>query len=107
MKNFTLEVTTPPVVNDDWSALVRILDIVPGSALMEDPDRPTILLDVDADSHRKAFMFVLGLAELVGLEVDQMEVIESRSSTVPQFIPDVECVDEWVQNSPKRPAIAY
>jgi hypothetical protein len=38
----TVEVTTDPVANRDWSRLRRVLDTVPGTILLEDPAEPTL-----------------------------------------------------------------
>lgn len=67
MMYYTVEVTTEPVQNDDWSALRHVLDVVPGSLLVEDPGEPLLIIPVQADGTMKAALFVDGLSKLLHL----------------------------------------
>lgn len=69
MTDWTVEVTTPAVTSDDegWAPLRRVLETVPGTILLEDPDEPTLIFPVTADSPMKAGMFVDGIARLMNL----------------------------------------
>lgn len=67
---YTVEVTTKPVENDDWSRLRNVTDVVPGTLLLEDPDEPMLIIPVEADAPGDAFRFVDGLATLLGLTLE-------------------------------------
>ena len=100
MRNYTLEVVTSPVIENDFSVLARVLDDIPGSALLEDPDEPTLILDVDADSRNKAQMFVLGMAQVLGFEIRDIHITDEHTSASAARIPALEVVDDWVQSAP-------
>lgn len=68
--SYTVEVTTRPVGTEDgWTALTRVIDTVPGTLLVEDPDAPTLIVPVDAATPMDAIRFVDGLARLMGLNL--------------------------------------
>lgn len=69
MTSFTVDVTTAPVVDDDWSVHYAAIDAVPGAFLVADEEEPHIIFPVDADSPLKAATFVEGLSQVVGFEV--------------------------------------
>ena len=66
---FTVEVVTAAVTDGDWSCLRRLLDVVPGTLLLEDPDEPTLIFPVDAVSPSRAFLFVEGVTKLADVTV--------------------------------------
>jgi hypothetical protein len=70
MADFTVEATTLPVVdNDGWRPLHRVLDMVPGSVLLSDPEMPTLILTVNAISESGAEQFAVMLLATAGAEV--------------------------------------
>ena len=68
MSNYTVEAVTAAVENDDWSKHRRVLDLVPGTVLLEDPIEPRLIFPVTADTQGRAFLFVDGIFKLVGIE---------------------------------------
>lgn len=69
MQNYTVEVTTEPVVDGHWEPLRQAIDAVPGTVLLEDPDEPVLMVPVDARTPLKAAQFVDGLAKLLGIRI--------------------------------------
>ncbi|MFC0248742.1 hypothetical protein ACFFIO_09535 [Citricoccus parietis] len=69
MNEYTLEVTTAPVINGDWSVLRNVLDMVPGSILIEDPEEPMLVVPVTAANPMKAAKFMDGLSTLMGFSL--------------------------------------
>jgi hypothetical protein len=69
MTSFTVDVTTAPVADGDWTVLHAAIDAVPGAFLVADAEEPHIVFPVDADSPLKAATFVEGLSQVVGFEV--------------------------------------
>lgn len=67
MRNYTVEVTTEPVVDGRWESLRRAIDVVPGTVLLEDPDEPILMVPVAARTPVAAAQFVDGLAKLLGI----------------------------------------
>lgn len=98
MKDFTVEVVTKPVVNDDWSTLRSITDIIPGTLLIEDPQEPTLVIPVEAETLQSAAVFVQGVMTVVKLDIvwgrayrtepcDFDTYHDSRQALVPDFAP--------------------
>lgn len=93
MINFTVEATTTPVIDGDWSVLRAVLEAVPGAILLEDAEEPQLLIPVDAESPMRAATFVDGLSTLMGFEVvsgsiyetpeDDFEPFDTSDDTVP------------------------
>lgn len=69
--DFTVEVTTRPVIGSDWSLHRSVLDAVPGSVLVEDPGAPVLFIPVEAEEAMGAAKFVEGLAMLTGLKIER------------------------------------
>lgn len=65
----TAEVTVAAVVNDDWTCLREVLDVVHGSLLIEDPDAPVLMMPVTAKSASAAQNFVEGILGLKGIAI--------------------------------------
>ena len=107
MKNYTLRVTTEPIVDDNWDAHDSILDDVRGATLIENPNAPVLIFDVDADSWNKAQMFALGLADLVGFSIVNIERVGERPSLSKGDGRHIENddfgdLDQWVESAPKH-----
>lgn len=102
MQNYTTRITMQPVTDDNWDGLYSFIDTIPGAILVENPQTPTIVCDVDGDSWNKAQMFILGLASHIGLGVASIEKEGERESTTSEFLPGCEEVVEWVSASPQR-----
>ena len=96
MINFTVETTTTPVVDGDWSVLRAVLEAVPGTILLEDADEPQLLIPVDAESPMRAATFVDGLATLMGFEVVSGSIYETP-------IEDFEPFDNSDEEAPTSP----
>lgn len=69
MTSFSVDVTTAPVVDGDWTVLHAAIDAVPGAFLVADEEEPHIIFPVEADTPLKAATFVEGLSQVVGFEV--------------------------------------
>lgn len=67
--NFTVEATMSPVQDGDWDPLYHVLDVVPGTLLLENPEHPVLIIPVDAEEPMKAGLFVDGLAKLLDLTI--------------------------------------
>lgn len=112
---FTVEVTlTPVTVDEDWDRLRRVLDIVPGTILLEDADQPVLVFAVEAAEPLRALMFVDGLSKLVPFkvvsgtayqtpEIDFM-VSESDSDAQETTTPVVQRMHDWVDSLPAAPS---
>lgn len=60
--NFTVEIVLPPVVDGDWARLHALVDVAPGTILIEDPDEPVLIFPVDEDSPQQAASFIEGVS---------------------------------------------
>lgn len=100
MRTYTLEVATFPVIDDDWAAHTRVLDTIPGSALLEDQEDPILIFDVDAESLNKAMAFVSGIAQQFDFIVKSVTVIDESEASKTGMAPDLEAVEEWVGKAP-------
>lgn len=69
MTGYTVEAVAAPVVDSDWSPLRRIIDLVPGTILLEDPEEPMLVIPVEAETPSMAFLFVDGVAKLASIEL--------------------------------------
>ena len=69
MTDFTVEVTLAPVPEGKWTRLREVLDLVPGTVLIEAPESPVLIFPVRADDPMRAAMFVDGLSKLIPFEV--------------------------------------
>ena len=104
MTEFTVEATTQAVTDGDWSRLRSIIDLVPGTLLIEDAEEPTLIFPVQADSQAKAFLFVDGILKLVGLQpltgsiseadVDVEDDDEANGTDA------IRAVNEWIDRMP-------
>jgi hypothetical protein len=110
MTDFTVEATVTAVTDGDWSPLRRILDLVPGTLLIEDSAEPVLIFPVQAESATNAILFVDGIAKLVGLtirsgtvqptpEIDYEVDDEFISSDEPDT-PAERVVNEWIESVP-------
>jgi hypothetical protein len=110
MTDFTVEATVAAVTDGDWARLRSVIDLVPGTLLIEDPEEPMLVFPVEADSPMKAVLFVDGIAKLVGLEVvsgsvgptpdadfDMDEDDEPREEGTPAVL----AVRDWVESVPR------
>lgn len=69
MTNFTVDIITAPIVRGRWTELRAVLDTVPGSALIEDPQHPRLMIPIEADSPMKAATFVEGISQVIGFRI--------------------------------------
>lgn len=115
MKSYTVEVTTAPAVDGDFSAYHRVIDAVPGTLLIEDAESPMLIVPVDADSPMKAAQFVDGLAKLVNIEPISGTIyptptadfdLDDDDTTGVATTPAVEALSEWVESQPAPPRVA-
>lgn len=67
---FRVEATLTPVADEaGWTTLRSVLDTVPGTLLVEDPDEPVLIFPVEAESAFRAVTFVDGLSKVVGFTI--------------------------------------
>ncbi len=109
MTDWTVEATVTAVTDGDWSELHRVIDLVPGTLLVEDPDEPVLVFPVQADSATLALLFVDGIAKLVGLVIRSGSVVPTPEvdydtedeHTAPEVsTPAERAVHEWIESVP-------
>lgn len=67
---FRVEATLKPVADEaGWAKLRSVLDTVPGTILIEDPEEPVLIFPVEAESAFRAGTFVDGLSKVVGFTI--------------------------------------
>lgn len=103
MTEFTVEATTQAVTDGDWSRLRSVIDLVPGTLLIEDAEEPMLVFPVQAESQGKAYLFVDGILKLVGLEpvtgrISEAEVDVEDDHT--NGTDAVRAVNEWIDSVP-------
>ena len=76
---FTVEATTIPVTDGNWAVFYELLNDIPGSMLIEDPEQPTVIIPTDCELPDRAFAFVSGLATVTGLTL-----VEARAYETPE-----------------------
>lgn len=111
MTRFTVELLLEPVENDDWSLLRSVIDAVPGSSLIEDPQEPQLFIPVDADSPLRAATFVDGLSQLIGFISIKGQIYEPAEDfdapdddeTPDAVTPASAAVQAWVDEIPPVP----
>lgn len=69
MPSYNVEAIMAPVVNDEWDQLRDLIDVIPGTILVEDPDAPLLVFPVDdVEDGDKAFDLVNGYLTLRGVQ---------------------------------------
>jgi hypothetical protein len=68
MTAYNVEAYTAPVTDGNFDALRDVIDDIPGTILIEDPDEPLLVFPVDANSWKEAYALVDGLLRLAGIE---------------------------------------
>ncbi len=72
MKAYNVEAFMAPVSTDEeWDGLRDLIDVIPGTILIEDPDEPLIIFPVDARDEYAAFSLVDGFLRLRGAEPER------------------------------------
>lgn len=68
--DFTVEVVLAPVADDDgWTKLRDMLDLLPGTLLIEDAGEPMLIFPVEAESAGRAGSFIDGVASIAELQM--------------------------------------
>lgn len=112
MTLYTVEATTAST--SDFRSLRRFTDIVPGTFLLEDPEEPTLIFPVDANSAMAAVRFIEGVAKLGELDVvrgcvyeapiGEFEVDQSEEEEVDLATsPVVDAVRTWMSHDEPLP----
>lgn len=57
-----------PVLDNDWSPYYDVLDLFPGTVLIEDPIEPTLVFHVQAESDFYAHAYVGMALDVVGVQ---------------------------------------
>lgn len=108
MTDFTVETVMAPVVNDDWDELRNMTDVMPGTLLLEDPEQPMLIFQVEADTLSKATALVQGVTSVAKLEIvwgrayltefDEIDTAPPAASEdhVPTVVPDF--LPTWLEN---------
>lgn len=69
MKAYNVEALLPPIASDnDWDEIRDLIDVIPGTLLVEDPEAPMFIFPVDARDDYAAFSLVDGFLRLRGVE---------------------------------------
>lgn len=109
MTDFTVETVMAPVVNDDWSTLRSMTDVVPGTLLLEDSQEPTLIFPVEADTLSQAAALVQGVASVAGLSIKwgrayrtefdgpEADATETAGDHVPTVVPGF--LPDWLESS--------
>lgn len=105
MTEFTVEATTRAVTDGDWSRLRSVIDLVPGTLLIEDAEEPMLVFPVQAESQGRAFLFVDGILKLVGLEpvsgrIGEAEIDVDDDADDSHGTDAVRAVNEWIDSVP-------
>lgn len=106
---YTVEVTTSPVTNDNWTTHLRAIDSVPGAFLIQDASEPMISFPVTANDAMEAAHFVGGVASLIDLDIikgsiypaptDEITLFDDDDDEAPQTDVVTE-VNEWMRETP-------
>ena len=64
-----MEAILSPIADDEgWEEARDLIDVIPGTILVEDPDEPLLIFPVDARDDYAAFSLVDGFLRLRGVE---------------------------------------
>lgn len=109
--NFTVELTTSPIrVSHDWDVLRNVIDVVPGTVLLEDADAPVLVIPVEAEDPMKAALFCDGLSKLVGFTILSGAIqptlkidfdVDQDDDTDGASTPVVDALSSWVDSVPE------
>lgn len=71
-----------PAIADesDWDELRELIEIIPGTILVEDPDAPLLIFPVDAPDDYAAFSLVDGVLRLRGVQPERGRICEIECS---------------------------
>lgn len=72
--DYTVEMTTVPVLDDDWSRFYELLDMFPGTILLEDPIEPSLIFSVRGDQDEHVYSFVRLVATIAGITYTKISV---------------------------------
>ncbi len=86
---YTVEIVVAPVADDDWPRLRDVLDVVPGTLLIEDPEAPMLISPVEADSPWQAASFIDGIRS-----VTKMKLVSGCVYPAPEPDFDLDNADE-------------
>lgn len=105
MTLYTVEVTTAPVTDDNWTVLESALDTVPGTILLRDAEMPALLFPVEEENPMRAAMFVDGVSRLIGFTITACEIYETpcHDGDDDEAAPAtavVQAVSEWMDSVP-------
>ncbi|WP_182357815.1 hypothetical protein [Tomitella gaofuii] len=114
---YNVSVVTAPIDDDDWSALRRLTDLVPGTILLEDPLEPLLIFPVSEENQGRAYLFVDGILKLVGVTPVKGEIEEGPveaedfqsdcQETAPTLPEATRRVAEWMEQVPQSPAACH
>ncbi|BAN32010.1 hypothetical protein MAHJHV53_44100 [Mycobacterium avium subsp. hominissuis] len=69
MNAYNVEAILRPIADDNrWDEIRDLIDIIPGTILIEDPDGPLLIFPVDAPDDYAAFCLVNGVLQLRGVK---------------------------------------
>lgn len=63
----------------DWDDLRDLIDIIPGTILIEDPDAPLLIFPVDAPDDYAAFSLIDGVLRLRGFQPERGRIYKIKS----------------------------
>lgn len=77
--DFTVEVTTAPPVNGDWSELRDLMDQVPGTLLIEDLEEPVVQFPISGYTDLLALSEVRSLVVSMGIEYTSLRIYPAEN----------------------------
>ena len=77
MHAYNVEAFMAPIADEsDWDELRDLIDVIPGTILVEDPDTPLLIFPVDAPDDYAAFSLVDGFLRLRGVLPEKGRICE-------------------------------
>lgn len=99
MNLYTLDVVAAPATDGNFDALYRVLDLVPGSSLTENPVAPSVTFDVVASNRNEAHIMAVGVASRCGFTVVSVSAtLEGRFDG--GNVAGLSDVELWARNAP-------
>lgn len=64
---YTVEMVASPVLDDDWDRYYDLLDLFPGTILIQDPVEPSLIFSLETEHDDTAYSFVRLIVSLMGI----------------------------------------
>lgn len=80
MTGYNVEAITAPVTDGDFDKLRDAIDVIPGTILVEDPEKPLLIFPVDTENPGSAYRIVDRFLKIVGVEPLKGRITESDAA---------------------------